>query len=343
VSFDNPRALFALLLLVPTGIMSFLHYRRRRAVLRFLSPGDGLASKLRYRYFVSAVGFILFLACLIVALAQPRGGARLVSETRRGVDVIFAIDLSRSMDVRDISPGGPSRLGRAASLMMELVNNPRRASGLRFGAAIGKGKGVLALPLTEDTEAIAGFVAGLSGSVLTGRGTNLESLVDAASASFQDAFPSQRRIVLLSDGESLGGSLSNALDRAIAADVAIIAVGLGSEGGGAVPLGGDTLLGEDGRPVISRVQSEALREAAARTGGAYIDGNLGNAGVLLADRLASLGGGGNAATVKGFRRETRPLGYVFVIAALVFMGISKMAEAKLPLERGRRHGQSSAP
>jgi Ca-activated chloride channel family protein len=122
VSFDNPRLLFALFLLIPAAFMDLFHYRKRRAVLGFLSrnSGGGLVANIRSRYFISAASFWLFLACMIIALAQPRGGFRLVSETRRGVDVIFAIDLSRSMDVRDA--GGPSRLGRAAALAAELVN-----------------------------------------------------------------------------------------------------------------------------------------------------------------------------------------------------------------------------
>lgn len=319
MSFDNPRALLALFLLVPAAFLAVLHYRKRRAILGFLDAGGGLAAKLRFRYRLSAIAFLFFLACMIIALAQPRGGTRLVSETRRGVDVVFAIDLSRSMDVRDIVSGGPSRLGRATELAAELVGNPA-TSAFRFGAAIGKGRGVLALPLTEDTEAIRGFMSSLSPAAVTGTGTNLESLVDAACTAFQDAFPSRRRIILLSDGESLTGSLGDALERAIAAGITLTAVGLGSEEGGAVPL-------EDGPPVISVRRSNTLKDAAARTGGIYIDGNRSNAAGLLADHLTSLSG----ITLRGFRRETRPLGYIFVIAALVFMGISKMAE------KGRRN------
>jgi Ca-activated chloride channel family protein len=360
VSFDNPRALLALLLLIPGGLLAISHYRKRRAVLGFLprDARDSLVSNLRFRYFISAFAFSFFLSAVIIALAQPRGGTRLVSETRRGVDVVFAIDLSRSMDVRDISPGGPSRLSRASALVVELVNNPwftsrsldapagdnAATAGIRFGVAIGKGKGVLALPLTEDTEAILGFLSSLSGSAITGRGTNLESLIDAAAAAFQDAFPSRRRIILLSDGESLGGSLSDALDRAMTAEIGIVPVGFGSGEGGIVPLGNDILLGEDGYPVISYLQEETLKNTADRTGGIYIDGNRGNAAALLADYLASLAVPGNRVSgtsiagnaetsVKGFRRETRDLSPVFIIAALVFLGISKI------MEKGRqKHG-----
>jgi Ca-activated chloride channel family protein len=341
MSFDNQRLLFALLLLIPAALTGFFHYRTRRAVLGFLShaTGSSLVSNIRFRYFVSAVSFWLFLACMIIALAQPRGGSRLVSETRRGVDVIFAIDLSRSMEVRDA--GGPSRLDRAAAALTELVNHPWLANrsvgtgapGIRFGAAIGKGRGALALPLTEDIEAIGGFLSSLSGAAITGRGTNLESLVDAAAAAFQDAFPSRRRIILLSDGEALEGALGAAADRAAAAEIALIAVGLGSGEGGLVPLGNDALSGEDGRPVVSSLRVDALKEAAERTGGFYMDGNRGNAAARLAEHLSSLASGGTSGegdapetAVKGFRREKRPLAHIFIIAALLLMGVSKLME-----------------
>ena len=334
MSFDKPRLLFALFLLIPAALTDFFHYRKRRSVLGFLShgAGDGLVANIRSRSLVSALAFWLFLGCMIIALAQPRGGSRLASETRRGVDVIFAMDLSRSMEVRDA--GGLSRFGRAAGLAADLVNHPwfaGRVPGavpvIRFGAAIGKGRGALALPLTGDAEAINGFLSGLSGSVITGRGTNLESLVDAASAGFQDAFPSRRRILLLSDGEALEGALNAAADRAAAADIVLIAVGLGSGEGGAVPQG--NLPGEDGRPVVSSLRSEALREAAERTGGFYLDGNRSNAAAQLAEYLSSLASGGDGAsqnTVRGFRREQRPLAHIFIIAALILMGFSKAME-----------------
>ena len=107
----------------------------------------------------------------------------------------------------------------------------------------------------------------------------------------------------------------------------------------AVPLGDDALLGGDGRPVVSSLRSEALREAAERTGGFYIDGNRSNTAAQLAEYLSSLASGGTFASgrdgapqgaAKGFRREKRPLPHVFIIAALILMGISKIAE------KGRR-------
>jgi Ca-activated chloride channel family protein len=342
MSFDNPRMLLALFSVLPSFFLSFFHYYKHRAIPDFLKRssdhGAARVRELRFRYFFSAAAFFLFLVCGILALAEPRWGNRLISESRRGLDVVFALDVSRSMDVRDVpSPGetAVSRLARAAALARELVLsqdplnrglvNPGGTPDIRFGVAIGKGRGILALPLTGDVEAVTGFLESVSGSVITGTGTNLEQLVDAAAGAFQDAFPTRRRIILFSDGEALEGSLSAALERVLAGDIALVTAGFGSEEGGPVPLGRNTLLDEEGSPVISYLRDEILRNAAEHGGGIYVDGNRGNAAGLLAAYLASLS---PEAVSQGFRRETKPQWYGFVIAALAALGISKGLEKR---------------
>jgi Ca-activated chloride channel family protein len=340
VSFDNPRFLLALFLIIPVIILNCVHYYRHRAILDFF--GGAGAGPLCFRAVLSGFAFSLFLGCIIIALAGPRGGSRLVVENRRGLDVVFAVDVSRSMDVRDISPGGPSRLIHAAALARELIlalgsgrgSDSDEAGGIRFGAAIGKGRGVLAVPLTGDAEAVLALLAGLSGSAVTGTGTNLEQLVDAAASAFQNAFPSCRLVILLSDGESLGGILNAALERLRESEILLAAAGFGSETGGQVPLGADVLLGDDGYPVISCLRGDYLQEAAESGGGVYVDGSGENAAGLLIDYLNSLSAPVNSAgrreTARAFRRETRPLWYYFVLAALFFFGVAKSAE------KGRR-------
>ncbi|MDR1411742.1 MAG: VWA domain-containing protein, partial [Spirochaetaceae bacterium] len=250
MNFENPRALGALLLLLPLALAMIAHYlRRRRALLFFekdasvgpavglagsLAGGRARAGKIRFRYWVSSLAFLAFFFFTALALAGPRWGIRLVPEFRRGIDAVLAFDLSRSMDARD-STAGISRLERAAAIARDTVaGDPVSApetAGIRFAAAVSKGQGILAVPLTHDAEALSGFLAGLSTSQLTGRGTNLEKLVDAAALAFKDDFPGKRRIILFSDGEALSGSLAAASDRCLARDISIIAVGLGTEEG----------------------------------------------------------------------------------------------------------------
>jgi Ca-activated chloride channel family protein len=192
---------------------------------------------------------------------------------------------------------------------------------------------------------LSAFLEGISTSRITGRGTDPEKLVDAAAAAFKDEFPGKRRIILFSDGEALSGNLAAACDRCLARDIGIIAVGLGTEPGGPVPPAGvfpgfDPAAGEpDGQGIISRADPAALRGAAARTGGLYIDGNTGAAEGLLAECLAHDGASGPrqaedpGSGETGFRREPKSRRYVFILAALAFFGLSKLlsCEFRLPL------------
>ena len=326
MSFDSPRYLLLLGLLLPAILIAPRRFGRRLAGLLSLvgSPAEGdvaaLIRNLRGRYILSTVFFLSCVTFSIVALAGPRWGERLVSEYRRGVDVVLALDLSRSMDGRDTVP---SRLGRATAIGRDLVE---ASPGTRFAVAIGKGGGELAVPLTDDTESVLALLDAATSSVMSAGGTDLEHLLDAARSAFQEAVPTRRLIVLFSDGEALSGILAVAVDRAAKDGVTILAVGLGTADGAPVPLspGGDEVLTQaDGAPVVSSLRDEPLRAAAERTGGLYVDGNRNDAGRLLAERVSAVSSHGAADT---FRTESMPRSHLFVVASLLAFAAAKLAE-----------------
>jgi Ca-activated chloride channel family protein len=323
LSFTAPWALWGFVLFIPLIIFWILRYRALKR--RFLAAGLGGLSPGR-RYVYSGIFFGLFLACLIIALAGPQWGSRIVVEYRRGLDVVFALDVSRSMDTRDVFAGGNSPGAGTVSRLergLQIVHAAASGSGgVRFAAALGKGRGLLAVPLTGDTGTILRFFEGLSGSSLTGRGTNLEALVDAAASAIAAPFPSRRLIVLVSDGEALSGSLRGALERAREEGISVTALGLGSDEGAPVP-GASDEAGTAG--IISLRQAGALRYAAERTGGIYIDGNGGDAAALLAEHFRSLA---PETGVPGGRREPKPRWELFIIAAMLAFGASKLCMMK---------------
>jgi Ca-activated chloride channel family protein len=296
---DRPLVLLGF---APLIFFSVLRLVRDRNYGPFLAP-----FALRYR---SSLFFTwIFFAALLFALAGPHWGLRRVIEYHRDLDLILALDVSRSMEVRDL---GDTRLERAAALGLDLAEG---TSGFRLGAVLGRGRGILALPLTEDRAVMISFLKSLGGAMGGGGGTNLESLVDAASSAFLEDFPSRRIIVLLSDGESLSGSLAAAVERAAARGIGIAVLGIGTESGGPVP-------GEAGtEPVISRLRRDVLERTAAKTGGIYINGADPQAGGQLRSYLESLALEREGA---GRRRESQPRWRLFLIAALLSLGISKL-------------------
>jgi Ca-activated chloride channel family protein len=318
LSFDHKEYLFALFLLVPAALAMAIHWRRQGSFLNLFRGGSGPDLKqIRRRYLLSSLAFLAFCGCMAIALAGPRQGFVLAPDHRRGSDMVLALDLSRSMDARD--GGGASRLERAAAIARELVAG--EGGNVRWAVAIGKGSGVLAIPLTNDAETVLGFLEGISGAALTGQGTNLEDLLDAAIRAFKSGFPGKRWILLFSDGEALQGNFPAALERALAADIAIVSLGLGTEAGAPVP----------GQPVTSRLERALLENAARRSGGAYIDGMGDDAAKLVREKLRESGGPGN------FRRESRPLAHLFILAGIAAFGFSRLAgKSRRPRRREKQ-------
>jgi len=312
IMFDYPIALSAFSIFI--GITLFDIFSRQRKYSQNL-PED-LYKKSR----LSVLFFRLFITFAIIALAGPRWGMGFSSSGyRRGLDVVFAIDVSRSMDVRDAQPGGDpqSRLERGILISRESVLN---ASGARFAAAIGRSKGYVTIPLTWDNEAVLSFFETLDGSSMTGRSTNLETLVDAAADAFLDSSPAQKVIVLVSDGEALGGVLRNAVNRCIKEGVIINTVAVGSDTGLPVP----------SAAVISRREAAVMRSTAERTGGIYIDGGREDAASVLSSHLLSLAQETGSPDSRKEPKERRTL---FIILALIAYGASKFAPLNLRLSR----------
>ncbi|MDR2783767.1 MAG: VWA domain-containing protein [Treponema sp.] len=322
MTFDAPIVLSGLILVIPFVILEAIHYYRRGKILKLLNL---LQKEHKRRFVLSAVFFMLFLCCAIIALAGPRWGARSVVEYKRGVDVVFAFDVSRSMESADVEP---SRLGRAVSVAREAVALVGNA---RIGTAFGKGRGVLALPLTWDVNAVLVFLDSLLTGVQSGTGTNLESLIEASSRAFLSSFPAKRLIVLFSDGESLSGSLQAAVDRARLESISVVALGFGTEEGGVVPqrIMLDRETGEpaaEQKVIVSARDTEALRNAAERSGGIFIDGNAPDAARTLAGYIKTLA---PETGVSSYKIEAAPRWRIFMLAALVFLLLSKLAEKKI--------------
>jgi Ca-activated chloride channel family protein len=311
VRFDYPWVLAGLAIFVPLIMTDILSPRQRR-------ERNYLPRPLLTRLALSKMFFRVFLACFIIALAGPRWGlGQAADEYRRGLDAVIAVDVSRSMEIEDTPPVADniaekkeiSRLERGLAIIRQTV---AAVPGARYAAAVSRSRGLVAVPLTWDNGAVLSFLEALDGSSLTGRGTNLESLINAASGAFQNSFPSRRVILLVSDGESLSGSVRAALDRCERDAIAIAALALGSDEGRPVP-------GQE--DAVSRRDAALMRMAAERTGGVYIDGSRKDAAAALAAYLHSLA----PETESGGRRKERKSRWpLFIMAAILAYGMSKL-------------------
>ncbi|MDR0487497.1 MAG: VWA domain-containing protein [Treponema sp.] len=334
-SFSHPWVFSVLAVYIP---LIFFEHFGKSGKYRARLPGE-----LGKKALSSVVFFRIFIVCVIIALAGPGWGTGFtVSEYRRGLDVVFAVDVSRSMDIRDAQTGGnASRLERGLSIAAE---SAAAVSGARFAAVIGRGRGIAAIPLTRDSDAVLSFLETLDNSSMTGRSTNLESLLETALGVFQNSSPAQKTIVLVSDGESHAGIIKNALEKCAKERIIVNTIAVGSDEGGPVPPAGETTEGnpqgslpgnlQGNLPVISRRDAAVMRIAAEKTGGAYIDGGRENAASALSAHLLSLA---RETGPEGARPEPKERRTLFVILAIIAYAASKFA----PLVPHLRHAPAA--
>jgi len=318
MSFDHPHALWALVVLIPLVLISHARFGKR---FKTMNP---LVKK---RLAVSSVFFILFLLSFIIVLAGPRRGSLQAPNIRsRDLDIVIALDLSRSMDIADYTDKGEiaSRLQRGISIALEMIE---ALPGVRFAAAAGRSRGVLTVPLTYDCNAVTHFLHATDSTLLSGRGTNLESLLDAAAGAFRDTQSSQRYILLVSDGESLSGLLKSAVERCKRDNIAIIALALGSDTG--QPLPSQSGLTAGGDVLISSRDQKAMQMAAELSGGFYIDGYRSDASGIISGYLRSRSAFGTAPAAT----ESASDWFVYIIIAALCYCISKICMFDLKIRK----------
>jgi Ca-activated chloride channel family protein len=211
--------------------------------------------------------FLAAVGCLLVALARPQAGYRWEQVTRRGIEVIFAVDTSRSMLTPDVKP---DRLTRAKLAVDDFVN---KMNGDGVGLIAFAGNAFLQCPITLDYDAFHESLAALDTTIIPRGGTDIASAIHEAQAALQNRPATDKVLVLLTDGEDLEG---NALDAAKAAaknGLKICTVGVGTANGDLIPIppeqGGGFVKDESGQFVKSHLDQAGLQAIAAATGGIY--------------------------------------------------------------------------
>lgn len=266
---NNPGAVYLLLILIPILISAIIRYRTgSRQLLRL--GGEWRKKKILdlylMKFFFSTTMLVLFVGAITLSLMGIIWGQKPVHEEKRGIDVAFVVDISRSMLAQDLYP---SRLDKAVDLIRSTINNLK---GSRFSITIFKGTSVLAVPLTEDVVSIESFLSGLSPSMLSSKGSNAESGLVRAINSFPPGIGHNGAVVLITDGGELEGNLMRGADQAASKEVPLFTVGAGSDPGVPIVLDyGEVIRDQSGKTVISTLDTALLTRAADRTGGTYID------------------------------------------------------------------------
>ena len=290
----SPQLVHFLWAVLAVGLIALLGERARRGTESLLGDPAALRGMTgeaggRARAWRIALA-LAALALAILGMMRPQAGFRLVTTTSRGVDLVIALDLSRSMDARDTRP---DRLGAAKREALSLLD---ALEGSQVGLVTFAGRAQVVAPLSTDREGLASLVETASTRDMDLPGTDLGAALSLAGRLLQRPVERPRAIVLLSDGENLEGDPVGAMESVKGSGARLYTVGVGTPGGGTIPVVDTTgavrgvKRDAQGEVVQTRLDEGALRELARRGGGRYerADGT-GRAALRLVDPIRSEG------------------------------------------------------
>src|SRR6056300_965179 len=249
--------------------------------LKLLAP-EVSPSKSNLKLIIQLLGF----TALIFALVNPKAGTRMETIKREGVDIVFAVDVSKSMLVEDMAP---NRLEKAKRIVSEIIN---QLASDRIGIIAYAAGAYPQLPITTDFGAAKMFLQGMNTDMLSSQGTAISDAIELATTYYNDAAQTNRVLFIVSDGEDHSdGGTANAVSIAIDAGIKVFTIGVGTEKGAPIPLKKKGIVeslkrDSEGEVVITKRNTETLIEIASAGNGIYIDGeNTANAVAIIKEQL----------------------------------------------------------
>ncbi len=268
---------FYLLAIIPVIIVLFVllliwkkKTQKKFADLRLLKR---LApNKSKFKSTLKLLFLLLGITFLTLGLVNPKIGTKLETVKREGVDIVFALDVSKSMLAEDIAP---NRIEKAKRLISEIIN---QLASDRIGIIAYAGQAFPQLPITTDYGAAKMFLQSMNTDMLTSQGTAINEAVELATTYYDDEEQTNRVLFIVSDGEDHSeGSALDAVELAVEEGIRIFTIGVGKSKGAPIPIkhnGVVESLKKDaqGEVVISRLNQKVLEDIADEGNGEYIDG-----------------------------------------------------------------------
>ncbi len=263
---------------VPLLLLLFWYLvRNRRKLLGKFAQKDVQKMLLpNYSWIKSFLKFgimIIVFILLVVAASNPQVGTRMEEVKQTGIDVYILLDVSLSMKAEDIKP---NRLDRAKFQISNLIQKLR---GDRLGLIIFAGQAYVQFPLTSDYSAANLFLNAVDVNSVPQPGTAIASAINLAVKSFDYKTSTQKAIIVITYGEDHQGDVMQAVKDAVAKDIKIYTIGLGSTDGVPIPIydkNGQQIgfkKDRDGNVVLTKLDASILQEIASAGNGQYFHGS----------------------------------------------------------------------
>lgn len=269
---------FWALLVIPVIIVLFLasQFWKRSAQNKFankqmikrLSPNKSL-----FKPVLKITILCLAFASLVMALVNPKNGSKLETVKREGVDIVFAVDVSKSMLAEDIAP---NRIEKSKQLVTQIINN---LASDRVGIIAYAGKAFPQLPITTDYASAKMFLQNMNTDMLSSQGTAISEAIELAKTYYDDDEQTNRVLIIISDGEDHSEAAASVAEEASKEGIRIFTIGVGDVKGGPIPIKRNGIVlnykkDRQGETVITRLNEETLQSIASEANGAYINGRV---------------------------------------------------------------------
>jgi Ca-activated chloride channel family protein len=215
---------------------------------------------------------ILALVGLILGLVNPKIGTKMETIKREGIDIVFAMDVSKSMLAEDVAP---NRLEKSKQIVSQIIN---QLGNDRIGIVAYAGSAFPVLPITTDYSVSKMFLQSMNTSMVSSQGTSLDEAIKLSSTYFDKGNKTSKLLILISDGEDHSEGATEAAAEANKNGMKIITIGLGTEKGGPIPLKENGVVqsfkrDNNNEVVITKLNQESLKEIAKATEGGYVNGS----------------------------------------------------------------------
>ena len=273
----DEKGYFYLLLAIPIMMALFLYllyWKRKKqrefgdfALIEKLSP-EKSSFKAILKFCVVALGLIF----LIIALVNPKMGTKMETVKREGIDIIFAIDVSKSMLAEDIAP---NRLEKSKQLVSQIIN---QLGNDRIGIIAYSGNAFPVLPITTDYSVAKMFLQTMNPGMISTQGTSIDEAINLAATFVNKKDKTNKLLIIISDGEDHSDDSESAAEEAKKLGIKIITIGVGTEKGGTIPLKRNGVVeslqrDQNNEVVITKRNTDVLKIIAKTTKGGYVDGN----------------------------------------------------------------------
>ena len=275
MELDEKKYLY-LLLILPILVVVFLYnlYWKRKKQREFgdielvkqLTPEKSI-----FKSVLKFVILILAFTCLIIALVNPKIGTKTETVKREGIDIVFAVDVSKSMLCEDIAP---SRLDKSKQIISQVI---KELGNDRIGVVAYAGSAFPVLPLTTDYGVAKMFVQSMNPGMVSSQGTSLEEAIKISESYFDEKSKTSKLVILISDGEDHSEGAKTTAEEATKAGLKILTIGVGTAKGGPIPLKRNGVVESFQRDrqnevVITKLNEASLQQIAKATKGNYING-----------------------------------------------------------------------